>query len=86
MNVKPYLIDITPVTHEAFASYLRKLGTSALPVDRYHYLLNWDWSDPTMPKPHPGNGSLPVTYIGYAEAKAYCSSLGRRLPTEIEWQ
>ena len=46
--------------------YLRKQGASGLPVDRYHYLLNWDWSDPTMPKHGPGNGSLPVTYIGYS--------------------
>ena len=27
-----------------------------------------------------------VTYVGYSEAKAYCTSLGKRLPTEIEWQ
>ena len=39
-----------------------------------------------MPMPAPGNGSLPATYIGFAEAQAYCRSLGRRLPTEIEWQ
>lgn len=53
---------------------------------RYHYLKNWDWSEIDSPKPHAGNGSLPVTYIGYAEAKAYCASLGKRLPTEVEWQ
>ena len=48
--------------------------------------MNWDWSDASMPKVKPGNDKLPVTYIGYSEAKAYCASLGRRLPTEIEWQ
>lgn len=39
-----------------------------------------------MPKPGPGNGTLPVTYIGFAEAKAYCNSMGKRLPTSVEWQ
>jgi hypothetical protein len=29
---------------------------------------------------------LQVTYVGFSEAQAYCKSLGRRLPTEIEWQ
>lgn len=86
MRVKPYYIDTSPVTQAAFYAYLKKQGVSVLPTDQYHYLKNWDWSDPAMPKPGAGNGSLPVTYIGYSEAKAYCHSLGRRLPTEIEWQ
>ena len=57
----------------------------ALPADRYHYLQNWDWSG-AVPKPGPGNETLPVTYIGFAEAKAYCASLGKRLPSSVEWQ
>ena len=38
------------------------------------------------PKPHPGNETKPVTYIGLDEARAYCTSLGKRLPREEEWQ
>ena len=69
MKVKPYYIDTTPVTQTAFAAYLKKQeaeaaaaggGPSALPTDRYHYLENWDWTDPTMPKPYAKNGLLPV--------------------------
>ena len=62
MKVKPYYIDTTPVTQTAFAAYLKKqeAGPSALPTDRYHYLENWDWTDPTMPKPYAKNGLLPV--------------------------
>ena len=70
------MIDITQVTQGAFAAYLKK-DPSKLSADRYHYLKNWDWSEKDSPKPHAGNGSLPVTYVGYAEAKAYCASLVR---------
>ena len=47
LNLKPYYIDITPVTQGEFALYLK---AKALPADRYHYLQNWDWSGAT-PKP-----------------------------------
>jgi formylglycine-generating enzyme required for sulfatase activity len=82
LNLKPYYIDITPVTQGEFAQYLK---AKALPADRYHYLQNWDWSGAT-PKPVAGNETLPVTYVGFAEAKAYCGSLGKRLPSSVEWQ
>eukprot|EP01047_Picozoa_sp_COSAG01_P109122 COSAG01_NODE_38017_length_495_cov_2.010101_1_plen_165_part_11 len=59
VNLKPYYIDIAPVTQGEFYTYLQKTGAKALPADRYHYLRNWDWSD-AMPKPGPGNDSLPV--------------------------
>eukprot|EP01052_Picozoa_sp_SAG31_P019027 SAG31_NODE_1371_length_8605_cov_20.357630_4_plen_428_part_00 len=84
--LKPFLIDLAPVTQRQFAAYLKKGGPSLIPSDTYHYLKNWDWSDPTMPQPEAGNGSLPVTYVGYAEAEEYCKSVGKRLPTEPEWQ
>jgi formylglycine-generating enzyme required for sulfatase activity len=83
--LKPYWIDVSPVTQEDFATYLRKEGVQGLPADRYHYLMNWDWSG-SLPKPQSGNEALPVTYIGYAEAQAYCRSLGKRLPSSVEWQ
>ena len=86
LSLKPYYIDIAPVTQAEFAAYLQKAGgVKALPADRYHYLQNWDWSG-AVPKPGPGNETLPVTYIGFAEAKAYCAGLGKRLPSSVEWQ
>ena len=83
--MKPYYIDATQVTQADFAAYLKQ-HPDKLSTDRYHYLKNFDWSDPSMPKPYPGNETLPVTYIGYAEAEAYCASVGKRLPSELEWQ
>ena len=49
---------------------------------------SWDWSaGPAVPPtPLPGNGSLPVTYVGLDEARAYCKAAGKRLPHDEEWQ
>ncbi len=53
-----------------------------------------DWADDTYPA---GEGDLPVTYVSYFAARAYCEWLGRRinagtaglsvrLPLESEWE
>jgi formylglycine-generating enzyme required for sulfatase activity len=38
------------------------------------------------PTPVAGNEMVPVTYVGLAEARAYCTWAGKRLPSDIEWQ
>ena len=89
LTVKPFYMDKHPVTQGQFAAYLQGSGKAALQeslADPYHYLWNWDWSDKAQPKPHPGNESMPVTYVGLDEARGYCKSLGKRLPREEEWQ
>jgi len=88
LHVPEYWLDTTPVTQGAWSKYLAANKT-ALPDDKYHYLKNWDWSNvgilDLVPKPMVGNETLPVTYIGMDEARAYCKSLGKRLPHEEEW-
>lgn len=84
MNLKPYFIDKHPVTQAQWAIYLNT-GGGQVPADTWHYLWDWDWSG-SLPKPRPGNESKPVVYVGLDEARAYCASLGKRLPREEEWQ
>jgi formylglycine-generating enzyme required for sulfatase activity len=37
-------------------------------------------------RPLPDDGDLPVTTVSWIQAQAYCRSLGKRLPTENEWE
>ena len=41
--------------------------------------------DKTLGVPE-GKGSHPVSEVSYFDAEAYCKSLGKRLPTAIEWE
>jgi formylglycine-generating enzyme required for sulfatase activity/predicted Ser/Thr protein kinase len=34
----------------------------------------------------PGHAKLPVTQVSWYGAKLYCESVGKRLPTELEWE
>jgi hypothetical protein len=89
-------MDKNLVTQGEFYTYLQS-HPAAMPNDTWHFLGqgtgdagrgSWDWSAglDALPKPHVGNETLPVTYIGLDEARAYCKAVGKRLPHDEEWQ
>ena len=92
-----FYLDKNLVTQGQFATYLTAHPSTAMPKDTWHFLGagtgdvgrgSWDWSAGKngIPKPYPGNESLPVTYLGLDEARAYCRAVGKRLPHDEEWQ
>lgn len=80
MAVGPFYIDKFPVTIANYSAYLATTGYR--PVDDYNWLKNWNGST-TAPA---SMSDLPVTYVSLAEARAYCSWKGARLPHSWEWQ
>ncbi|MEK6683855.1 MAG: SUMF1/EgtB/PvdO family nonheme iron enzyme [Nitrospirota bacterium] len=85
---KPWVLDAAPARRVFLPSFL---------INR-HEVTNGDYfrfveakGFPVLPywpasRPRPDQERLPVFYVNWQEADAYCRWLGRRLPTEAEWE
>lgn len=75
-KIEPYYLDKTLVTVEQFEECV-KAGVCAPPPD------NGNWAATYNRK---GNKKRPVNEVNWYTANAYCNWLGKRLPTENEWE
>jgi formylglycine-generating enzyme required for sulfatase activity len=66
-----YLIDKYEVSNKEYGVFIR---TANHPAPAY-------WDDPRLNKP-----DQPVVGVNWYDANAYCEYLGKRLPTEAEWE
>ena len=73
IDLPAFFIDRYEVTNREYFRFVQARGFSVLP--------HWQASRPT-----PGQEVLPVIFVNWFEADAYCRSLGKRLPTEAEWE
>lgn len=71
--VSPFYIDAVEVTTARYAKFLEANGALAPPDE---------WERVDLQK----NGDLPVIGVSWNDADAYCRWVGRRLPTEAEWE
>jgi formylglycine-generating enzyme required for sulfatase activity len=78
--VDAFYIDKYPVTCTQFAAFIQDHSYTAR--DPTNFLKNWNGSS-TAPA---GFEKKPVTYVSLADARAYCSAYGKRLPHSWEWQ
>jgi formylglycine-generating enzyme required for sulfatase activity len=73
-QVEGFSIDLTEVTVGAYEVCVRS-GTCAVP--RTYARCNWG---------HPAKQQHPMNCVDVAEAQAFCTWAGKRLPTETEWE
>jgi formylglycine-generating enzyme required for sulfatase activity len=89
VSLAAFSIDRLPVTNAHFAVFLDAAGTRNAAGER---LYDEDDSDARI---HPRDGKWsadpgfenhPVLEVSWVGARDYCASLGKRLPTEAEWE
>ncbi len=87
VRVESFQLEVVPVTNEQFLAFVRRDErwrrdrVARLFADQ-GYLSHW--ASPTeLGEARPRQ---PVTNVSWFAARAYCDSIGRRLPTEHEWE
>jgi formylglycine-generating enzyme required for sulfatase activity len=71
VNLLAYKIDVTEVTVGQYQSYMLQTG---VPAPKF------------MDNDRFNDGNQPVVGVTWQEAADYCATMGKRLPTEAEWE
>ncbi len=66
-----FLLDLWPVTNEQYKRFVKETGHAAPD----------EWGDPQFSKPR-----QPVCGVSWDDASAYADWIGKRLPSEEEWE
>jgi formylglycine-generating enzyme required for sulfatase activity len=80
VDVPAFQIERVEVTNDDYARFLRECpgGSACGPRGLPSY-----WDDAEYLGSH---GSHPVVFVSWADAQAYCRSIGARLPSAMEWE
>jgi formylglycine-generating enzyme required for sulfatase activity len=80
VSMKKLYMDKYPVTNLDYYRFIREAAYT--PTDTSCYLKHWI----NRFKPQKADENKPVVNVSPEDAMAYCSHIGKRLPSEREWQ
>ncbi len=83
VTVSSFWIDLTEVTRQAYKDFLDSTGYRPPFIAEEWAEDGWNWKGTDFPK---GTGDHPVVMVSWYDAQEYCAWMGKRLPTEAEWQ
>jgi len=73
VRIAPFFMDTHEVSNAQYQNF----------VQRSHHRMPTTWKQNILPK---GKESHPVVGVSWEDANLYCKSIGKRLPTEVEWE
>ena len=102
IDLAPFYIDVTPVTNAAFLRFVEDGGyddralwseagwawrqQSGTTAPKHWERGPEGWTVRTMDRTEPLDPLRPVCHVSHHEAEAYARAVGKRLPTEQEWE
>jgi iron(II)-dependent oxidoreductase len=102
VHLRPFWIDVTPVTNGAYLEFVEAGGyrarecwsdagwawlqEAAVEGPKHWRQEQGRWCTRTMDRVRPLDLDRPVCHVSWYEAEAYARWAGKRLPTESEWE
>jgi iron(II)-dependent oxidoreductase len=83
VELQSFEIDRTPVTNAAYIAYMGETGAEP---PMYWERAGGDWVRTAMGIAVPVDPARPVVHVSWHEAEAFARWVGRRLPSEFEWE